>query len=169
MHTKIIAKNYSTSNTLSTIIASITSPLITSAIALIDRVRFTPATSSAGDTGLDHKDHLGNTPLMLAIRSNDFMLAVELIEKGANSNATNLHGDTPMLLAIKRSNFDLARLLVEKGANVNARNKDGYTPYIGAYLQDEWSFLEYLIGRGARREGIEKPRQAHNPQALSID
>lgn len=54
--------------------------------------------------------------------------ARQLINLGADVNATNSHGDTPLHIASYTCNLPLMRLLINNGANINIGNDDKETP-----------------------------------------
>lgn len=69
----------------------------------------------------------GWTPLHLAAKWGLLEITAELLEAGANFNAstTGGHGDrvgeTPLHLAVKKGHYSVAKLLLEAGADVNAQ------------------------------------------------
>lgn len=60
----------------------------------------------------------GQTPLHVAILTNNIEIAKYLIEKGADLNIKDCKGQTPLYLAILKNNVEIAKLLIKKGANI---------------------------------------------------
>jgi ankyrin repeat protein len=78
------------------------------------------------------KDHLGNTPLHIAVQSEKNITKVikPLLEYGANVACTNKKKQTPLHLAAFKGNFDtIAYLCSDRvGADVWAEDENGRTP-----------------------------------------
>jgi ankyrin repeat protein len=66
---------------------------------------------------LDNTDEEGNTPLHVAILSNQRVVAKYLITRGANLDILNRAGISPLGLAIERKNADIERMLRQFGAS----------------------------------------------------
>lgn len=69
-------------------------------------------------------DHNGNTPLHIAVATNNLEVAKLLLEKGANLEIKNKNNLTPLSLAIfcyeKNPKYlDMIKFLVESGAEVD--------------------------------------------------
>lgn len=77
-----------------------------------DVVKFLKA--QGGD--LEASDQKGNTPLIIAVSSQNHRLAHHLVEQGADVNATNRAGDTPLALAEKLGAMELIQFLQRNGA-----------------------------------------------------
>ena len=91
----------------------------------------------------------GATPLHRAAIGSRFDVAKQLIERGADVNATIIDGSTPLHLATGKSALDVAKLLVDRGADVNATSNAGYTPLHCAVFQQSLDVAKLLIDRGA--------------------
>ena len=79
---------------------------------------------------INAKDHLGHTPLIIALIFNNTK-AVELLltRKDVNINATNSQGCTPLHMAIDKKNTKALELLLEIDAcDISITNKKGQTP-----------------------------------------
>ena len=67
----------------------------------------------------------GVTPLIAAVRRDDFDLTEELIEEGANCNQTDNNGNTALIVAcIFANNIEIIKALLKSNANPNIRNKN---------------------------------------------
>ena len=66
-----------------------------------------------------------NTPLMLAIRSDETDIARELIGHGAQANAQNNNGDTALIYAVSVGSRELVTSLLEHGSDPYRRNELG--------------------------------------------
>jgi ankyrin repeat protein len=78
----------------------------------------------------------------------------QLIQDGADVNATDKLGMTPFLRVISAaglsdSTFEVIRIMIEKGANVNIADMRGWTPLIFAARNEDPKILETLIEKGA--------------------
>ncbi len=67
-------------------------------------------------------------PLTIAVKHNDYEMAVILLDNGANVDGNYTYSSgrkyTPLHFAVERDYYDLAQLLLEKGANPNQRNPE---------------------------------------------
>ncbi len=77
---------------------------------------------------INTRDRYGDTPLNLAIKSEQRDLAGLLVSKGANVNAKGALGDTPLHVSIYKGNSDLTGLLRSKGADERLLNRYGLSP-----------------------------------------
>jgi ankyrin repeat protein len=90
----------------------------------------------------------GITALMAAIENNDLELFDNLLERGANVNATAPGGFSALILAAGRQPVYLKRL-IEGGANVSVRTTAGQTPLTAAVSAGQRDNVELLIAAGA--------------------
>lgn len=109
--------------------------------------------------------HLGDTPLLTALSRSEYISAMNLIDHGANVNATNQRGETP-LIGIFRATVTnvklnqhtitlLIKLLFTKGARDSldfqvhqpeaANSLDGHTALSYALTKEEFFFAVPLI------------------------
>jgi len=81
---------------------------------------------------LNIKDKMGNTPLSLTIKHNDYPNAGRLILAGADLNIQDNDGYTALIGAItaEKNQLEIAKLLIEKGADLNIQNNNGNTVLI---------------------------------------
>ncbi|MGK7944874.1 MAG: ankyrin repeat domain-containing protein [Microcystaceae cyanobacterium] len=68
------------------------------------------------------------TPLHLALSSNQSEIIELLIQNGANINAQDKNGQTPLHLASQSNNLDKIEVLIQSGADINAQDREGKTP-----------------------------------------
>lgn len=61
-------------------------------------------------------DDSGNTPLIIAVKNGNRLVAKHLIDSNADVNVANSSGITPLATAIKTNNQDLVSLLLSNGA-----------------------------------------------------
>lgn len=123
-------------------------------------------------TNVNYVDLAGITPLMVAVRENEYdddaNIVQSLLAAGANVNYRDRRGDTPLSEAIRlvrnirddpeRVKFNRSiqyiNQLIGAGADVNARNGDGYTPLLQVlFLEMGTAFtlpiVQALIAAGA--------------------
>ncbi len=77
---------------------------------------------------LDHNLFSGFTPLHFAVYYSDEVLALKIIQMGANLDVKNGYNETALHMSV-RNTFDneIARLIIENGANLNLTNIEGET------------------------------------------
>jgi ankyrin repeat protein len=86
--------------------------------------------------------------LVAAIRNADAKEILELIDNGADVNASDAQGDTPLILASFYASPKCVELLIKTGADVNAANKAGVTALVRAATSYEKAHL--LVAAGAK-------------------
>ena len=86
------------------------------------------------------------TPLMIAIYTEQNDLARRLINRGAE---TDRYGWTPLHYAATKSNLDMVKLLLGRGADINADSPNNSTPLMMAAWMGNTDTIRYLIQRGA--------------------
>lgn len=76
---------------------------------------------------INHKDHLGSTPLYHASKHQHFDIVKFLVERGANVNTKNPKGFTPLLANLSHMGFNenIFWYLMDNGANIYVKNKEG--------------------------------------------
>lgn len=94
----------------------------------------------------------GLTPLMLAIYRDHITIAKLLLERGADPNASNLHGHTPLIMAAAGGQGDLAKMLLARGARVDAAEEGGNTALMWAAYWGHLELVELLLAQGARAD-----------------
>ena len=91
----------------------------------------------------------GETPLHIAVRTNQYEKAKMLLDGGADMNAADKRGHTPLHVSAKYAT--VCHLLVERGVNVNAVDHEGNTPLHLAALENEINgeqLLSFFIEHG---------------------
>jgi ankyrin repeat protein len=97
---------------------------------------------------IDAGDSDGDTPLHLAVYTNNKAVAALLISKGADVNKTNYKGWTPLHIAASNNFKEIAAMLIKKGADINARDDKDMTPL---------DRVNNRYGKGANLSPIEDP------------
>jgi len=69
-----------------------------------------------------NEDYTFNSPLLLAINGERYIIAEKLIELGANINFQNNNGMTPLMLAADNNYLDMITLLIDSGADWNIKD-----------------------------------------------
>jgi ankyrin repeat protein len=93
--------------------------------------------------------HNGVSPLNLALRNNDHVIAQTLIQGGADVNAISPDtGFTPLISAIYAGNKAAVEFLLDKGADLETSSKVG-PPLYTALLADEKEIADLLLEKGA--------------------
>ncbi len=105
-------------------------------------------------------------PLHNAARIGDIQKVKELLSKGADVNAANIHGDTALHEACKRADKELIALLLIKGANVNAQGFDLYTPLHLAAGVGHKPVVQLLLENGADINA--KTREGQIPATIAM-
>ncbi len=84
-----------------------------------------------------------------ACRNGDIKVVMDLIDKGADVNASNNWGNTPLHYALDNGHTEVAMALIDKGADVNARDNAGDTPLHYALDKGHTEAAMALIDKGA--------------------
>jgi ankyrin repeat protein len=86
-----------------------------------------------------------STPKIYTASLNGLIDVVKnLLDSGADVDATNDHGDTALISALQNEHVDIVEMLLDYGADVNVKNNDGYTALYYAGTE----FLEILLDIG---------------------
>ena len=106
------------------------------------------------------RSQMGNDALILAARKAGNSRTVKfLLDRGVDSNATNVFGATALMAAAAADDIDSVRLLLDRGADVNGRPNPGSTdffwggwrtPLMWAAFQGDETLLKLLLERGAK-------------------
>jgi ankyrin repeat protein len=116
-------------------------------------------TCLAAGVSLDQRGRSGDTPLLAAMKKNQWPIAKMLLEHGADPNLPDRDGNTALMEAV-RSSRDVTRettnelrifanFLMDKGADPNRQNANGETALILAANIDNPSSVQLLLSRGA--------------------
>ncbi|CAB4244039.1 Periplasmic substrate binding protein [Methylacidimicrobium sp. AP8] len=106
---------------------------------------------------VDGKDPLGFTPLLNAIRMEEWPMVRLLLQKGADPNLPDPEGWTPLLFAVSKGNPETVRLLLERGARATVTAKDGWTPLALAASGSDPELVRILLDHGAPINGKSGP------------
>jgi uncharacterized protein len=91
----------------------------------------------------------GNTDLMNAATAGDIQLVKQLIDLGADVNASNKFGSTSLMGASAGGHLHIVQELIEHQANINAQGKDRSTSLMFAVRNGHIAIVEYLLNQGA--------------------
>jgi ankyrin repeat protein len=86
--------------------------------------------------------------LIAAAAMGDLRTVRDLLERGANPNATDRDGWTPLHLAAGWGHAGAIRLLLDHGADIRARNSKGDTPLHVAFMLDQAEAARVLLAVG---------------------
>ena len=95
------------------------------------------------------RDSQGNTPLLVAIRKQRYILVDYLLEQGADADVQNDKGNTTLIFAAYTAPVSLCEQLFARGAEVNARNTRGITPLMAAAIAGNVAVARWLLHHGA--------------------
>lgn len=113
------------------------------------------------DTGrvhVDCADRDGTTPLILAAANSHPELVRELLEQGAEPNATRHTGTGALFFAAQGGFLDIVTLLLDRGCSINQASKDGGTALIVAAQCGHMDVVQELLRRGADPHAAMKDR-----------
>ena len=99
--------------------------------------------------GVDAKDEVGSTPLILASGYGLKEVVAALIEAGADINVQGNEGDTPLYVAGQQGHLEVVKELLTGGAAVNQAQKDGASPLYVASQQGHVEVVRGLLKAGA--------------------
>jgi ankyrin repeat protein len=94
------------------------------------------------------------SPLLDALKSQNFEHVSALIIAGADVNATFVDGKTALMVVGKRGMADLVEQLLNAGAEVNAANNNGGTALMFAAISGDMRTISLLLGRGAAVDAV---------------
>lgn len=97
-------------------------------------------------TDINATNQADESPLMIAIISNQTELARQLIARGA---VTNKAGWSPLHYAATRANVEIMQLLLEKDAYIDAFAPDDTTPLMMAAQYGDERAVRFLLDQGA--------------------
>ncbi len=85
-----------------------------------------------------------------AVKNNQIEIVKELLDRGANVNATDENGNTPLHWAAKNVHTDIVELLIDTyHVDVNIQNEWGNTPLHTAAFYGHPNVVSLLIKKGA--------------------
>ena len=100
-------------------------------------------------SSLDGVNDKGETDLHIAAYLNLSVLAISLLNQGADVNAKDDNGNTPLHDAVMYNAPETADVLVKYGAEISARNKGSVTPLHGAAGENAYKIAQVLLKNGA--------------------
>ena len=94
------------------------------------------------------------TPLHIAIRSNNLDAVKQLLKHGARVNYERCHEFNPLHFAVQKNNVPMVKELLKHGANVNALDESGDTPLHFAIMSKLVSVevVTFLLQNGAKSD-----------------
>ena len=103
-----------------------------------------------GGMSVNSKDDTGTPMLNIACRTDNFQLAEQLLDLGADINSVSEdRGYTAVMDAVWRGNEKITRFLIDKGAELNTINKEGQTNLILAVGANKENIVRILAENGA--------------------
>ena len=99
-----------------------------------------PAPTYGGDPSKD---------LMTAVERGDTNKVIDLLELGADVNATGSYGNTALSMAAWKGQTTVVNALLEKGADVNVKDNNGYTALMLAASDGATEIVQPLLDKGA--------------------
>lgn len=93
----------------------------------------------ANGAKVDAKNHIDQTPLLIAVIYNNPAGAKMLISHGAKVDARSGCGMTPLHYAARNGCCDVAAVLIANHAAINAKCRDGTTPLDLALAERQWA------------------------------
>ena len=105
--------------------------------------------NAGSDTNIAHKD--GWTCLMVAVDSHcSYEMVQEIIDHGADVNATNRNNHTALMLACGKGHVDAIHILLKAGSDTNIAHKDGWTCLMVAVDSHcSYEMVQEIIDHGA--------------------
>ncbi|NBP16608.1 hypothetical protein EBU95_19830, partial [bacterium] len=102
------------------------------------------------EINLEKINHLGETPLLAAIRHHNIAIIEALVRLGANVNQQSRRGETPIhLVTEERGSIPILKALIRLGANINQKNHSDETPLVAAIRHHNIAIVEELVRSGA--------------------
>uniref|UniRef100_A0A1B0D518 Uncharacterized protein n=1 Tax=Phlebotomus papatasi TaxID=29031 RepID=A0A1B0D518_PHLPP len=103
---------------------------------------------------IDVRNHLDQTPLILACLGQATSTLELLIKRGADVHTIYKDGRTALHAAIVKDNksWDCAKMLLRAGVDVNRPDNYGYTPVHIAALNEFSSCVHMLIGKSDKTQ-----------------
>ncbi|XP_077985785.1 uncharacterized protein LOC144440299 [Glandiceps talaboti] len=101
---------------------------------------------------VDIYNHLRQTPLHLAVITNQWQMVRLLMMAGADVNLTDRNGQTSIHLACQRSNMECLHSLMSCSRypiDLNAKNYEGFTAIHVAVLLGSLDVISFLVSKGS--------------------
>lgn len=107
---------------------------------------------SSGGNINETEEKTGNNALIEALRYGNEDVSNFLIDKGINTNHSNIAGKNALHAAAEVGYYDLSKKLIDKGVNVNTKDRAGNTPLLYAAASPNSNLVDLLTENGARIE-----------------
>ncbi len=116
----------------------------------------------AHGANINARNHLGKTPLFIAITFGSDAIAYGLIKAGADVNLADIYGRTPLHQALIDGNKVMVEMLLRSGADVHATDDKGYTMMQAAFQMNnvKVDILKALLRAGAGNQ-ITRLKEGH--------
>ena len=95
-----------------------------------------------------------DSPLIQAVKNQDYAAAKKLLQGGANVNDSDSLGNNGLFYALSTQNSAIIHLLLENNINCNSRNKNGKLAFLYAVDKGGISTITTLLNAGA---SVNKP------------
>lgn len=92
---------------------------------------------------------VSGSPLLLAVRYDNEVVAKLLLDNEANANAESNTDETPLILATRNRNENITKLLLEKKADVDKANNSNETPLSLAVIDRNVDIINLLLNNRA--------------------
>ena len=114
-------------------------------------------------------DDNGNSPLHIAVTSNNLNTVKDLIAKGSDVNARNNYGVKPLHLAALEANLDIVSYLIANGAIIDSHDLNGRNALYEACRSSKnnsIAVVKKLIEAGARTDFLDNDKNTLLHHAL---
>lgn len=95
--------------------------------------------------GVNRLNDEGESPLVLAVRRSNLMIAELLLAAGARPDCADAEGVEPLHIAAEKGDLFIGKALLAAGAEINRKTSDGQTPLILAARNGKNDFTAMLI------------------------
>ena len=110
---------------------------------------------------------IANVAILQAMRANDSVTLMKMIQAGGSVNIINSAGWTPLMYLIKEGKYDFIKeLIIKYSPNLNIIEKDGWTALMFACYYNYVDIVQLLIQYGADIS-YESPRTKHSAMAIA--
>lgn len=93
-------------------------------------------------------EDVSDTPLHLAVYTNNAVLVAKLLKRGADVNAKTPSGQTPLHLCVQTGNLEICRLLLTDDLVADVPDYQSNTPFHIAVERELLGIVELLLSRG---------------------
>lgn len=98
---------------------------------------------------INNLEKAANMSLFDAVEQGDISLILQLLDDGADMNATDQQGRTPLMIAVHTNRLDVFKLFIEKGANINIQDHLYDNPLLYAGAEGLLPFVKASLEAGA--------------------